>query len=363
MRPDSDADFVPDDVFIGAVRRGVARHRRRVRRRASAAVALLAIVAGSGAWYVDDRLSQVQRVDLGVDPSVPDPVAAGTPFNVLLSGTDGCDPSPTVPLDICAGRATGEHLSDSISILRVDPEADTLDLVGIPRDLWLPERRTKISSLTVPELIDEMESLLGIRVDHYASITMTGFRDLADRFGLRLSVPVAVRDRSTGLDLAEGCSTLDGAQVLALVRSRHLEFRDGDRWVTDPTGDLGRIERQQLVMRAVLEQWSSAGLTDAAAVSGVLDEVTIDNGLSAADLARFAEQARSATLRTATRLPTRAGGSEAISYQSLGDPAEVNAVIAPLGGRVEQSAEPRSVDPALQDGIDAMVGFGDIGSC
>ena len=99
--PDETPSFVPDDAFVATVRHRVRRHRRRTRQRLGAGVALVAVIAGSGLWYTNDRLSSVQRIDLGTDPTAPDPVADGTPFNLLVVGLDECE---TADDDMCANR-------------------------------------------------------------------------------------------------------------------------------------------------------------------------------------------------------------------------------------------------------------------
>ena len=70
--PDETPSFVPDDAFVAAVRHRVRRHRRRTRQRLGAGVTLVAVIAGSGLWYTNDRLSSVQRIDLGTDPTDAD---------------------------------------------------------------------------------------------------------------------------------------------------------------------------------------------------------------------------------------------------------------------------------------------------
>jgi len=61
----------------------------------------------------------------------------------------------------------------------------------------------------------------------------------------------AVRDRHSGLFQPNlGCVTLTGEQALPFVRARHLQYMTPEgEWESDPTGDLGRITRQQIFMR------------------------------------------------------------------------------------------------------------------
>ena len=70
-----------------------------------------------------------------------------------------------------------------------------------------------------------------------------------------------MRDDNSGLNITEaGCTTLDGEQALGFARARHLEYKDAKgKWKTDPTGDLGRITRQQIFMRKVIDQVGGQG--------------------------------------------------------------------------------------------------------
>lgn len=98
-----------------------------------------------------------------------------------------------------------------------------------------------------------------------------------------------VRDRNSGLSVPEaGCVVLNGPEGLAFARSRHLQWRDEDGWHTDGTGDLGRMTRQQLLMRAAISKANSLGLDDLPRLKGLidagLDSMTVDSGLGFGDM-------------------------------------------------------------------------------
>lgn len=364
--PDESPAFVPDAAFLATVRHRVRRHRRRTRQRLGAGVALVAVIAGSGLWYTNDRLSSVQRIDLGTDPTASDPVADGTPFNLLVVGLDECE---TADDDMCANRLglvprDAPASADTIAVVHVDPAADTLDMLSVPRDL-LADTNTKWSWLSVPQIRSHLRDDLGIEVDHAVTMTMTGFRDLAEDLTLRLSLGTAVRDRSSGLDLAAGCQRVDGAQLLALVRARHLEFRDGDGWRADQTGDIGRVARQQQVLRALFERLDDVDLGDARTLDRALSSIAVDDSLSNADVVRLARLARGSTLRSVAALPTHLGGDASMAFVSRRDAATVNPVIAPFGGHVEDTAaSPTSTaPPGMQSILDEMESWTDISSC
>jgi hypothetical protein len=98
-----------------------------------------------------------------------------------------------------------------------------------------------------------------------------------------------VRDRNSGLYVDQaGCRVLDGTQGLAFARARHLEYRSEGEWVSDPTGDLGRMTRQQLLTRAALAKAQQLGVGDVGKLTGLvdagLDSVSLDSTLGARDL-------------------------------------------------------------------------------
>ena len=99
----------------------------------------------------------------------------------------------------------------------------------------------------------------------------------------------AMRDRNTGLDILHpGCITLDGRNALAFARSRHLEYFKGGDFTYDGTGDLGRISRQQLFLRRVIDRAKDKGIANPLTAKRLIDvstsNVTIDNQLSVRDL-------------------------------------------------------------------------------
>ena len=104
--------------------------------------------------------------------------------------------------------------------------------------------------------------------------------------------------RSSGLDVdTAGCVTLDGQQALAYVRSRHYQRYEDGRWRTDPSGDLGRISRQQdFIIRALHRAVAQGGrnpLTLDRLVDAGLATVTVDDLLTADDIIRLGQAFRS----------------------------------------------------------------------
>ena len=259
-------------------------------------VLVVAGVAGYGYW----KYQSVERLDLDLTDAV------GTePRNFLIIGSDsrseieGTDPSAGVML---GSEAPAGRRSDSIAILRVDPGSDRMDVLSIPRDLWVTgvdgerHRINEAFSSSTQDLIDTIDENLDIPINHYVEVDFVGFRELVDALG---GVPMyfdsPVRDLNSGLRVENpGCVVLNGEAGLAFARSRNLEWSDGSTWHTDGSGDLGRINRQQLLMRASLRQVRSLGLDDVGTLTGLIDAglnaTTIDSELGIGDLTSFGKR-------------------------------------------------------------------------
>ena len=135
-------------------------------------------------------------------------------------------------------------------------------MASLPRDLWveLPDgghdRINAAYAAGRQRLIDTIRLNFGIDVNHYVEIDMVGFGRLVDAIGgVSMYFDTPMRDELSGLEIpSAGCVVLNGGMALAFTRARHLEYRTESGWRTDPTGDLGRISRQQIFLRSVLEQ-------------------------------------------------------------------------------------------------------------
>jgi anionic cell wall polymer biosynthesis LytR-Cps2A-Psr (LCP) family protein len=98
-------------------------------------VVVCLVTAGSLA-YLNRAVAAIPVVSIGEDV-LAEEVEAGEPQNFLLVGVDraqGLDDDDPVNV----GRSPNSLLSDTIMILRVDPEAERASLVSFPRDLWIP---------------------------------------------------------------------------------------------------------------------------------------------------------------------------------------------------------------------------------
>jgi LCP family protein required for cell wall assembly len=144
-----------------------------------------------------------------------------------------------------------------------------------------------------------IKDALDLPVHHYVEIDFQGFRDLVDAIGgVPVYFPTPARDRNSGLSVPEaGCVTLDPVQALAYARARHYQTQnERGRWQTDPTGDLGRISRQQDFIRRALHRAFQRGARNPGVLADLVgvgtEAITIDETLTPSDLLRLGNRFR-----------------------------------------------------------------------
>ncbi|MCX5951331.1 MAG: LCP family protein [Cyanobacteria bacterium] len=148
------------------------------------------------------------------------------------------------------GTDVGGGNTDVIALIKV--EEGVTDVVQIPRDSYIEAESygpIKINSLYALGGIDavkqEVSARMGRSIQHYMVINLAAIRSLGDMLGgLEINVPKRMEyvDNSQGLhiDLQPGLQTLKGTNLEGFLRFRH-----------DEAGDIGRLERQQLTLRAL----------------------------------------------------------------------------------------------------------------
>lgn len=263
-------------------------------------VLTLGLAAALG--YANDKLDQVQRLDLGTDVLEEGPTDPGEPQNYLLVGTDSAE---RLDESDPAARIDQGVLSDTIMVLRVDPDETQAQILSFPRDLWVTIPNWGESKINAAlsagrdSLIGTIEENFGIPVNHYVEVDFLGFQELVEAVdGVPMYFDKRLRDEQTGLNITRtGCITLSADQALAFARSRYLEFEVSDGfWDTDGTGDLGRISRQQAFIRAAIQRAIDKGirnpLTLNALINAGLGSVSIDETISVDDLITLGERFR-----------------------------------------------------------------------
>lgn len=209
-----------------------------------------------GVSEANDRLPDSARRAL----TAPDGSILTNPTNTLVLGAD------------VGGRKDrkGPGRSDSMMLVRTDPDLHRISYVAIPRDLYVPipghgeDKINAAFSLGGPALaIDTVEALTGLGVNHVVIVDFASFREVVDAVGgITVSNPEPILSKNKfdcplkteaqceqwkGWSFRRGEIHLDGRRALAYARIRENALNAADN-------DLTRAERQQRVVQGVADK-------------------------------------------------------------------------------------------------------------
>jgi LCP family protein required for cell wall assembly len=172
---------------------------------------------------------------------------------------------PTIALVIGTDKRKGREAevtgrSDTLLLVRADPQTNTISLLSFPRDLIVtvkcpgrPDLRDRIntaySSCGALGSLETVRGLTGLPINYFVTVNFRGFTQLVNNLG---GVWVDVDHRYlcneqtcpgiAKIDLQPGYQRLRASQALAYVRFRHFD------------SDLYRVARQQLFLKALKQQ-------------------------------------------------------------------------------------------------------------
>lgn len=283
---------------------------------------LLLLVLGTAALLGMAVIADFQMGDAGNLPSL----AEGDGV-YLIVGSDNRENLPD-DLEGSFGDFAGAR-ADVIILAQV--ANGRRQLLSIPRDLKVDipgEGTNKINAAYAfggPDLLVEtVAEATGIRPNHYLEVEFAGFAGIVDAVGgIELDIPYPARDAKSGLDIAAGTQTVDGATALAYARSRsYEELRDGE-WVAQGGGDIARAARQREVLTKIMAEASSvSGLVRSPWVMGAVgSNLTADSNLSLFTLAATGWAMRSASETDSVTLPVTGVEEGGISYLVRDEPA------------------------------------------
>lgn len=249
----------------------------------------------------------IQKIDIAYyldndrpDPAPPNPTDphAGRPLNILVVGSD-VRSGENAKL---GGRVEGMR-SDTTMVLHIAADRSRAEIVSIPRDsiVKIPACRVSDSEWTRPHtgMFNEafalggqhgnvgaaaactwrtVEENTGVRLDDFVVVDFVGMATMVDALGgVPICIPKRIDSPKAHLKLDAGYQTLDGVQALGYARARTGKgLGDGS--------DIGRIERQKMLMGAMVRQVQSKNLlTDSPALYQFLDaateSLTVSDGL------------------------------------------------------------------------------------
>lgn len=226
-----------------------------------------------------------EEVSAALDPS------SGEVLTFLIVGSDsreGLD-------DLTYFGPSGGNRSDVIMLARLGDSGSEAQLLSIPRDLWVDipghgdDKINAAYALGGPSLIVQtIKENLQLEVNHYVEIDFVGFSDMIDELGgIEIEFSNPARDVKSGLDVDAGTQTLDGDMALAYARSRtYQELRNGS-WVSVDANDIGRTQRQQTVIKAIVSELKNpSSIAEAGDIAGAMARhMTIDSGLATSSVA------------------------------------------------------------------------------
>lgn len=162
------------------------------------------------------------------------------PFSVLLLGVDE--------------RSNDSGRSDTMIVITVNPEKQTMKMLSIPRDTRTEiighDTVDKINHAYafggVPMAMDTVENLLDIPLDYYVFINMEGFLQIIDTLG-GVTIENDMDLTYDSYHFPKGELSLNGDEALIFSRIRY----------EDPRGDFGRQIRQRQIIEAVMKKAST----------------------------------------------------------------------------------------------------------
>ena len=275
---------------------------------ASAAALGVLAVSASGYALLSWSSRSIDRVDVFAGLSDRPPASAAGSTTFLLVGSDGrtgMSRADMKRLHVGTAATAAGRRADTMLLVHLSARHGTVDVVSLPRDSYVTipahvtrdgdhvrERRNKLNAAYAfggPTLsVATVERTTGVRIDHYLEVDFLGFVRLVDAVGgVDVCSPTRLRDRKAGLRLPAGVSHVDGETGLAYVRARHLDAR----------ADLGRVERQQRFLAAMVDRATSRDiLLDPRALVRFLDAalsaVRADPGLTEDELVRLGTRLR-----------------------------------------------------------------------
>ena len=317
---------------------------------------VLALAVGGGAWFLADRyggnVDQVgdvfDQIDAGTRPAAVAPATATAedPVTFLLVGSD--------TREEIIGTELPDARSDAIMVVRLTGDRQHAQVISIPRDSWVEIPGHGMGKINAAYsyggpslLIQTVEQVTGVRIDHYAAISFDGLISMTDALG-GVDVDVPTTTSNGPYTFAAGVNHLDGDMARWYVGQRY----------DLPGGDFDRVRRQQNYLRAMFGKLFASGTFDSVSqIDSVLLTVTssiaVDDSLGATTLLDLALSARGISPEgvqffTAPVLGTGTEGAASVVYL---DPATG----ARMWGYLQTDSLAQNADEFTDEALGAVV--------
>ena len=249
------------------------RRRRRLKRIAIAVsaslVVVIAAVVGAGYLYVNNLASKVQRIPVAALTAAHQPAATGA-MNVLLTAS-GAVAGVNVPTGL-------------IELIHLNGNHQGGAVISFPANVEVPVPGHGQMQLgdTLPAggpslMIETLEKITGIRIDHYSRITYSGLSNVVGAMG-GVDVDVPYATESMGFFFHAGINHLTGASALAYVRQPAVS-------------EVGRMQLQENLFRQILRKIARNRYfvgTDFQVLNAVVAAVSVDSSFTNSQLESLA---------------------------------------------------------------------------
>ena len=227
-------------------------------------------LAGGVKLYFDHSVSEIRA-------SSPEVLAAAEEL-AEVAGADKPAVAIVIGYDMRARDPSAGSRSDTVMLVRVDPEKDAVTMLSFPRDLvvshpgceghppWVGRINEAYAYCGPRGTLTTVKELTGIPINYMITVNFQAFTKIVDRLdGVYLDVDQRyfndVPDAGYPmLDLKPGYQLLNGEDALDFVRHRHTD------------SDLYRVVRQQEFVKALKQRVSSAW--DVFELPGVVKAIT-----------------------------------------------------------------------------------------
>ena len=240
----------------------------------------IGIAGGAYLWFHQS----VAKVQANQDKRVEKQLKVAAPGQPAIALVLGYDHRAGV-------EGVGPSRSDTVMLIRADPNQKTISLLSFPRDLLVPiycpdtgnvpSRTDRINSAYAScgarGTVDTVRHLTGLPINYVITVDFHGFKKVVNSLGgVWMDVDRRYYNRNTGasyndyanIDLQPGYQLLSGGSALSFVRFRHTD------------SDLYRLARQQEFVRAVKQQVSrNLSVFDVPTiVNDIVDNVSVTAG-------------------------------------------------------------------------------------
>jgi LCP family protein required for cell wall assembly len=236
-------------------------------------VALVAAVVGGGYMWANHEAGSVQRIQVAaLDAKHQAAFAGGRPgsLNILLTAS-GPVPRQDVPTGL-------------IELIHLNGDQQGGAVISFPANLLVrvpghgKQRLGETLTLGGPSLmIDTVERLTGVRIEHYSRITLSGLAQVVGSMGC-VDVNVPYPTTSFGIHFHAGVNCITRVSALAYVRQVAVS-------------QVTRTALQENLFRAVLHKIADRRYflaTDWHVIDAVVHAVSVDSDLSNSQLEHLA---------------------------------------------------------------------------